>query len=70
MIYMRFKNTVTMLNRTEQNRTEQNRTEQNRTISLNFSKINQSKKLLKFCPFLSDISTLITYRERRNPILL
>ena len=27
MIYMRFKNTVTMLNRTEQNRTEQNRTE-------------------------------------------
>ena len=31
MIYMIFKNTVTMLNRTEQNRTEQNRTEQNRT---------------------------------------
>ncbi|WP_158640119.1 hypothetical protein [Brachyspira aalborgi] len=28
---MRFKNTVSMLNRTEQNRTEQNRTEQNRT---------------------------------------
>ena len=38
MIYMRFKNTVTMLNRTEQNRTEQNRTEQNRTSNLNFSK--------------------------------
>ena len=60
---MRFKNTVSMLNRTEQNRTEQNRTEQNRTSSLNFSKINQSKKLLKFCPFLSDTLALITYRK-------
>ena len=38
MIYMRFKNTVTMLNRTEQNRTEQNRTEQNRTEPLLYSK--------------------------------
>jgi|GEM_PF-2657115 len=63
---MRFKNTVSMLNRTEQNRTEQNRTEQNRTISLNFSKINQ----LKFYPFLSDTLIAITYRERRSPILL
>ena len=62
---MRFKNTVSMLNRTEQNRTS----------SLNFSKnyfskINQSKKLLKFCPFHSDTLIAITYRERRNPILL
>ncbi|WP_158640130.1 hypothetical protein [Brachyspira aalborgi] len=57
---MRFKNTVSMLNR---------------TISLNFSKnyfakINQSKKLLKFYPFLSDTLIAITYWERKNPILL
>ena len=62
---MRFKNTVTMLNRTEQNRTEQNR-----TSSLNFFKIyfvkikiNQSKHLLNFYPSLLDIfSICIAYR--------
>ena len=52
---MRFKNNVSMLNS---------------TISLNFSKINQSKKLLKLCPLHSDTLIAITYRERRNPILL
>ena len=55
MIYMRFKNTVTMLNRTEQNKTEQNKTEQNHYYILN-SVYQYFKKLLKIFYILNRFS--------------
>ena len=55
---MRFKNTVSMLNRTEQNRTEQNR-----TSSLNFFKISFVKTKINLASqeFLKNILKLLLF---------